>query len=166
MDYTPEIETGEIINERYIIHERVGINWNSEYYHATQIDIAREVGIKILQSIHLENKQATDIFIKGINYMSQLEHQHIAPIYDVGHYLQRPYIVMRYLANGSIERILADQHHISIMEKIRILKEVADALDFAHSKGIVHGGLNIGKFLLTFGASLTEPQRVSKAHLG
>jgi serine/threonine protein kinase len=143
-----DLAPGTLINGLYRIEELVGHGWDSLYYRAMQLNAERLVAIKIIRPENANIQDLRDIFLDGARLMARLEHQHIVPIYDVDHFGDRPFCVMRYLPDGSVVDLLDSQRIVSIAEKVRILREVADALDFAHSIKVFHGDIRTNNLLI------------------
>jgi len=79
--------------------------------------------------------------------IARLEHPHILPVYDYGEVAGRPYIVMRFMTGGSLQ----DRLQAGTMgrpDTLRVLDQVAEALDFAHDQGIIHRDLKPANILL------------------
>jgi serine/threonine protein kinase len=97
----------------------------------------REVAIKVLPRQFLHDPQFLARFQHEAETVASLEHQGIVPVYDFGEQEDLPYLVMRYMAGGSLtDRI--KKGHVSTEEAVAILRPIASALDYAHSKGVVH----------------------------
>jgi len=69
------------------------------------------------------------------------------PVYDFGWHGQQPYIVMRYMSGGSLDDRLKTNGEVKMSEAAHILKRVADALDAAHAKNIVHRDVKLSNIL-------------------
>jgi len=99
--------------------------------------IQRQVVVKVLMYSRTLDEVYRDFFQNEAEVIAALEHPCIVPIYDFGWHGQQPYIVMRYMAGGSLQDKL-DKGDIKFTETAHILKRVAEALDAAHAKGIIH----------------------------
>ena len=99
--------------------------------------IQRQVVVKVLMYSRTLDTVYRDFFQNEAEVIAALEHPCIVPIYDFGWHGQEPYIVMRYMAGGSLQDKL-DKGDIKLTETSHIFKRVADALDAAHGKGIIH----------------------------
>ena len=99
--------------------------------------IQRQVIVKILMYSRTLDEIYRDFFQNEAEVIAALEHPCIVPIYDFGWHGQQPYIVMRYMAGGSLQERL-NKENIKMTEMGHILKRVAEALDAAHAKGIIH----------------------------
>jgi serine/threonine protein kinase len=99
--------------------------------------IQRQVVVKVLMYSRTLDEVYRDFFQNEAEVIAALEHPCIVPIYDFGWHGQQPYIVMRYMAGGSLHDRL-DKGELKLTEIAHIFKRVADALDAAHAKGIIH----------------------------
>ena len=116
-------------------------------YSAEQPSIARTVVIKVLSAAFSEYADARDRFRRELDMISRLEHPHILPVYDFGEVDGNPYIVMRFMTGGTLQDRMR-RSGLGRDEAIRLLEQIALALDFAHDQGIVHRDLKPGNVLL------------------
>lgn len=131
----------------YRLKERIGRGGMAEVFRADDPRTQRNVAVKIVNADIADDPTFRKRFAQEINLIAKLEHSAIVPLYDVGESYGRPYLVMRYMPNGTLaERIEAGA--IPLAEASHILTRLAGALDFAHGHGIVHRDLKPGNILL------------------
>lgn len=99
--------------------------------------IQRQVVVKVLMYKHTLDDIYREFFKREAEVIAALEHPCIVPIYDFGWHGQQPYIVMRYMAAGSLDDRLK-KGEIKLTEMAHILKRVSEALDAAHAGNIIH----------------------------
>jgi len=99
--------------------------------------IQRQVVVKVLMYSRTLDEMYRDYFQREAEVIAALEHPCIVPIYDFGWYGEQPYIVMRYMSEGSLDDRLA-KSELKLTEMAHILKRVSEALDAAHAKNIIH----------------------------
>jgi serine/threonine protein kinase/Rieske Fe-S protein len=87
-------------------------------------------------------------FTKEALALSTLEHPHILPVYAYGEQHGYPYLVTPYMMHGSLADVLKQQGHCTLSSVQRILEQVAAGLEYAHSKGVIHGTLKPANVLL------------------
>jgi len=87
------------------------------------------------------------MFVKEARSLAQLKHANIVAVYDVGEVDNLPYIVMEHLAGGSVKARIERTGPLKAGEAARIAIEVANGLQFAHSKGIIHADLKPSNIL-------------------
>jgi serine/threonine protein kinase len=139
----------ELIGTRlgqYQIKEQIAKGGMATVYLARQASMNRDVAIKVLPSNFLHDDTFLERFYLEVEVIAQLQHPHILPVYDFGEYEGLPYIVMAYLSGGTLGDKMA--HGLTLHEVGRIVQQIADALDFAHSKGIIHRDFKPGNVLL------------------
>jgi len=103
----------------------------------------RVVAIKLLHA-YLDSQQESERFLQEAQFLAMLKHRHILPIIDVGIYEKLPYLVVEYARNGSLrDRLLrrSSSHPLPMEEALAILRQVGQALHYAHELNVVHRDL-------------------------
>jgi serine/threonine protein kinase len=137
---------GKMMGQFQVIEE-IGRGGMATVYRATQQSMNRNVAIKILPRQMLHDPGFYDRFVREVEVISQLEHPHILPIYDYGQSDGIPFIAMRYLGGGSLDQRIR-KGLMAFDEIERPLRQVAQALDYAHQQGIIHRDLKPGNIML------------------
>ncbi len=141
----------------YEIRGVIGHGGMAAVYLAHQLSMNRLVAFKVLPRQFLHDDTYMQRFSREVQIVSTLEHRSIVPVYDHGEFEGQPYIVMRYLAGGSVDTRL---HTGALPQAIilTIIQQIAPALDYAHSKGVLHRDLKPSNILLddAGGAYLTD----------
>ncbi len=131
----------------YRLKERIGRGGMAEVFRAEDPRTGRNVAVKIINAEIADDPTFRKRFAQEITLIAKLEHSAIVPLYDVGESYGRPYLVMRYMPNGTLaERIEAGA--MPLEEASQIITRLAGALDFAHHHGIIHRDLKPGNILL------------------
>ena len=107
-------------------------------YRAVDTRLHRFVALKFLADDWARNREALSRFQREARTASSLNHPHICTIYDVGQQDGYSYIVMEYLEGVTLRETLAAQSGLDMERLLTLGIEIADALDAAHSAGIVH----------------------------
>jgi serine/threonine protein kinase len=122
---------------RYRVERELGEGGMATVWLAHDTKHERPVAIKILHR-DLSVSLGAERFLREIRIVAQLQHPHIVGLIDSGEADGMLYYVMPYVAGESLRTRLAREGELAIEEAVWILREVADALAFAHDKGIVH----------------------------
>lgn len=143
---------GKMVNG-YEILSQVGQGGMATVFLARQQSMNRNVALKFLPSVFLNDDTYLQRFEREVKIVSQLEHRNIVPVYDFGEFESQPYIAMRYMPAGSVEELLA-QGRIPLPRVLSIVEQVASALDYAHQNGILHRDLKPSNILLDDGGGV------------
>ncbi len=120
----------------YRIIRKINQGGMATVYLAIQTSVGRVVALKVMSPSLNGDPTFSERFQREANIVGQLSHPHIVSIYDIGRHENLNYIAMDYLPGGSIhEKMLSG---ISQELALRILKDIASALDHAHEKGYIH----------------------------
>ena len=131
---------------RYRVTNLLGRGGFAVVYLANDPFVKRQVAVKVLPAQFTDTAAMRARFQQEAEIIAALEHPAIVPIYDYGDHAGQPFIVMRYMAGGS----LADQIQqgmVGLDNAAKILKRISSALDRAHNQGIVHRDLKPGNIL-------------------
>jgi serine/threonine-protein kinase len=110
---------------------------------------SRDVAVKVLDLGLTPSPGLAERFVREARTSGQLEHPHIVPIYKVGGYKNEVlYIVMRCVDGPSVRQLLERDQRLSVVDAARIARQVADALAYAHARGIVHRDVKPDNVLL------------------
>jgi serine/threonine protein kinase len=127
---------------RYRIIAELGRGAMGVVYHATDPSIGRSVAIKTIRILDINDTQQRDRLrerlFREARSAGVLSHPNIVTIYDMDEVDGLAYIAMAYVNGPTLEKILASEAAISGARMLRILRQAASALDYAHAKGIVH----------------------------
>jgi hypothetical protein len=126
------------LGTQYRVDGEIGRGGTSVVYRAIDLRLNRAVAIKVLPPELAYDPAIRLRFTREAQTSAQLSHPHIVPIYDVGEQDGVAYFVMALVTGGSLASLLARSPKPPIDETRRVLREIADALDYAHQRGVVH----------------------------
>ena len=136
-----------VLEGRYKIEEPLGVGGSSQVYLARDKALNRDVALKVLDAPAAADGDTRRMFVKEARALAQLSHPNIVAVYDVGEVDGSPFIVMEYLAGGSLKQKIEGTGPLKTGEAVRVAIEVANGLAFAHSKGIIHADLKPSNIL-------------------
>ena len=126
------------VGTQYLVDAEIGRGGMAAVYRATDLRLHRQVAIKVLPPELAFNADVRERFMREAQTAAQLSHPGIVPIYSVDEREGIVYFVMALVDGESLAQRLAREPRLPIDETKRILAAVADALAYAHSKGVVH----------------------------
>ncbi len=139
---------GQVVGQ-YTILDEIGRGGMATVYRATQESIGREVAVKFLMKSLLEQDPAIrERFHREAQVVASLQHPHILPVYDFGEHDGQPYRVMGFLAGGTLASAVNASGVMAAPDAMRILTELAGALDYAHSRSVIHRDFKPANVLL------------------
>ncbi|MBN1312062.1 MAG: serine/threonine protein kinase [Anaerolineae bacterium] len=137
----------------YRVIEQLGIGGMATVYKAYQPNMDRHVAIKILPRHFATDPTFVGRFEQEAKVIAKLENARILPVYDYGEDGGVTYIVMRYLATGTLaERLQTGT--LSLEEIVRITGQIAEGLDYAHRQGVIHRDVKPSNILLDQGGDV------------
>ncbi len=110
----------------------------SHVYRARDTVIGRTVAVKVLTDVSCQDAEAKARFLQEARMSGNIEHENIIRIHDYGEEQGRPFIVMEFLVGEDLRHAIRDGHTGDLNNKLRIAKDIARALEYVHSKKIVH----------------------------
>jgi len=139
--------------DRYHVERALGGGGMATVYLAHDLRHDRQVAIKVLKP-EIAAALGAQRFLNEIQVTANLQHPHILPLYDSGSADGALYYVMPLVQGESLRDRLAREKLLPVDETIRIVRQVAGALDFAHRHGIIHRDIKPGNILLHDGEAL------------
>jgi len=138
---------GTILRERYRLDSELGRGGMGTVYRATDLELRREVAVKILSSTH-ETSDGRERLVREARAAAALNHPHIVTIHDVGEASGFPFLVMELVSGPR----LSDARPNDLARVVAIAVQICDALEHAHANSIVHRDLKPDNVLLSGGS--------------
>jgi len=133
---------GEILDGKYRIEAELGRGSFGAVYRAVQVNIDRQVAIKVLKPKAKMDEEMQRRFKREAKLSSQLHSQHSIKIHDFGETSDgRMYIVMEYLQGEPLDSLVRKEGPLPPERVAHIMRQVLDSLGEAHTKGIIHRDL-------------------------
>jgi serine/threonine-protein kinase len=132
---------------RYAIAHALGRGGMATVFLAHDLRHRRRVALKVLHA-DLAAALGPDRFLREIELVAGLSHPHVLPLFDSGTADGLLYYVMPHIAGGSLRDRLARERRLPVADVVRVTREVADALDYAHRRGVVHRDVKPENILL------------------
>lgn len=142
-----------MLADRYDVTRELGAGGMATVYLARDRKHSREVAIKVLRADIAESLGA-ERFVLEIQLAARLAHPHVLPLFDSGDADGMLYFVMPRVNGPSLRERLRAERQLPIDEAVRLVAQVADALDHAHRHGIVHRDIKPENILLQDGHAM------------
>src|SRR5512140_36901 len=133
--------------DRYTIERELGAGGMATVYLAQDLKHDRQVAIKVLKP-ELAAVLGAERFVVEIKTTAALQHPHILPLFDSGSADGFLFYVMPYVQGETLRTKLDRETQFGIDEAVRITRDVADALDYAHRHGVIHRDIKPENILL------------------
>ncbi|MCY4069802.1 MAG: serine/threonine-protein kinase [Chloroflexi bacterium] len=131
----------------YEIITRIGAGGMATVYQAYHERLDRHVAIKVMHDTFVQDGTFLERFQREARIVGRLEHPHIVPVYDYDEFEGQPYFVMKYIEGGTLKRRLIKRG--ITLDKIKsVMTMLADALTYAHEKGVLHRDIKPSNILI------------------
>ncbi len=152
----------QILGDRYIIEREVGRGGMAFVYLARDRRYERQVAIKVLDP-DIATAVGAERFLREIRITAQLQHPHIVSLLDSGEARHLLYAVMPFVEGESLRDRLMASSRLPPTEAVTIAWEVADALDYAHRRGVVHRDIKPENILVSNGHAVVADFGIARA---
>ena len=147
---------------RYRLERELGRGGMATVYLAQDLKHDRRVALKIL-SPELAHALGPERFLREITVTAGLDHPHILPLLDSGHVDGLLYYLMPYVEGESLRDRLSREQQLPLEDALRIAREVASALSYAHARGVVHRDIKPENILLSHGHARVADFGIARA---
>jgi serine/threonine-protein kinase len=159
-DFTDGIK--DAMSDRFAIDREIGRGGMATVYLAEETNPKRQVAVKVLEP-ELATTEARERFLREVEFSSQLTHPNIVPIFSSGEINGLLYYVMPYIDGHTLRYLLSTKGALDPDQAFQITAEVADALNYAHSKGVVHRDVKPENILLSNGHAVVADFGIARA---
>ena len=145
---TQKISNGDILARKYRIIEPIGKGGMGVVYKAEDIKLERTVALKFLPAELTEDPEARERFVREAKAAAALSHSHICTIHEIGEEDNQYFIAMECIEGQSLKQKIL-KGPIDQAEALDIAIQVAEGLEEAHKKGIIHRDIKPGNIMVT-----------------
>ncbi|MBI1723433.1 MAG: protein kinase [Gemmatimonadetes bacterium] len=132
----------------YEVEEELGRGGMAIVFRAREVHLARDVAIKVLPPELTFGKGAIERFKREAKTAAALDHPNIIPIYRITPGGRLFWYAMKFLEGRSLADILEEKGLLTVAETLGILEQVAEALDYAHQRSVIHRDVKPGNVML------------------
>jgi serine/threonine-protein kinase len=144
----PEPAIGQI-GDRYQLTDVIGRGGMGIVYRGFDVTMSRQVAIKMLHGFDAEDKETVLArFLREVTSLAALQHKNIVTIYTFEQHEGKPYMVMEYLEGKSLQEIVTSKEAIEMTEKLNLMVQVCDGLQYAHENGLIHRDIKPANILV------------------
>ena len=152
----------EALGSAYILERELGGGGMSRVFVATETRLKRSVAVKLM-SPELAAGLSAERFEREIQLAASLSQANIVPLLAAGEMNGVPYYTMPFVEGESLRALIAARGPLPIVEATGILRDVARALSYAHSHGVVHRDIKPDNVLLSHGTAVVTDFGIAKA---
>ncbi|CAB4344661.1 unannotated protein [freshwater metagenome] len=132
------VDPGTVIDERYRVEYLLGSGGMADVYCATDLQLDREVAIKLLYRRFAQDAEFVERFRREASAAAGLQHQHVVSVYDRGEWDGTYYIAMEYLQGRTLKAIINEYGALDSDWAIDMTTQILRAARFAHRRNVIH----------------------------
>jgi len=146
----------------YRIERVLGEGGMATVYLAEDVKHRRQVAVKVMRP-ELAATLGADRFLREVEIAAKLSHPHILPVHDSGAVAGFLYYVMPHVEGESLRERLLRERRLPVEEAVRLAREIAEALAYAHRRGIIHRDVKPANIMLGEGHALVADFGIARA---
>lgn len=139
---------------KYEIISEIGRGGMANVYKAKQKSLGRLVALKVFHQSMVHDKELFERFQREARIYATLKHPNIVNIYDVGYENGYHFISMEYISGENLLRLIRQRGKLEPEQTVKIIVSIAEALDYAHNKGIIHRDIKSSNILISEGGEI------------
>lgn len=140
--------TGKTVG-KYRLIEKLGSGGMAEVYKAFQSGVERDVAIKVMHGHLAAEEDFRERFQREARAVGQLQHPNIMRVIDFDEADGDFYMVMEFLSGGTLRDYLTEKKELPVPEALRIIRQLCDALSYAHARGMIHRDIKPGNVMFS-----------------
>ncbi len=140
---------GRILDDRYVIGERIARGGMASVFRATDERLDREVAVKVMHHDLGDDQQFTDRFVREAKSAAKLNHRNVVSVFDQGKDGDVAYLVMEYVPGRTLRDIMRDEAPMPPLRALALVEQVLIALSAAHTAKIIHRDVKPENVLIT-----------------
>ena len=152
----------EALSGRYDIERELGAGGMATVYLAHDVRHQRRVALKVLRG-DLSKSLGAERFLREIRIAANLNHPHILAVFDSGEADGLLYYVMPYIEGSTLRERIDREGELPVRQAVTLIREIGEALAFAHSKGVVHRDIKPDNVMLAGSHAIVADFGVAKA---
>jgi hypothetical protein len=140
----------EALGKQFTVGPLLGQGGFAVVFRAKDHALNRDVAVKVMDTAGAPSPTLSERFVREAQTIARLEHPNIVPIYEVGQQPDLLYLVMRCIDGPSLRQLLGSRptRRLPVGDAARVTRQVADALSYAHTEGVVHRDIKPDNILL------------------
>ncbi len=150
------------LSDHYDLERELGAGGMAIVFLARDVKHDRQVAVKVFRP-ELASSLGSERFLREIKIAAKLSHPHILPLYDSGEAGGFLYYVMPFVEGESLGDRMEREQMLPIDDALQIAREVADALNYAHARGLVHRDIKPDNIMLTGGHAVVMDFGIARA---
>jgi tetratricopeptide (TPR) repeat protein/predicted Ser/Thr protein kinase len=137
-DFTTQLQTGILFDNRYRIIEEIGRGGMGRVYKAEDTKLNITVALKLIRPKYAADPAFIERFKQETLTARSISHENVIRIHDLGETKHNKYLTMEYISGRSLREIIQSTGRINIERTIDLTRQMCEALNAAHRRGIVH----------------------------
>ena len=150
------------LKDKYVLERELGRGGMATVFYAEDVKHGRGVAIKVLHP-DVAASMGQDRFLREIEIAAKLQHPHILPLFDSGAAGNHFYYVMPFVEGESLRDRLNREKQLSQEDVLKITAQVASALAYAHSRGVVHRDIKPENIMLSGDTAIVADFGIARA---
>ena len=149
-----DLQLNKLINSRYILFRHVASGGMADIYEAQDVILNKPVALKFLKEKFLQDVDSLEQFKNESRFISIFNHPNILSIYNVGTYINRPYVSYELLKGKTLKDILDNRGKLSIDEALDYISQTLFGVNEMHKLGVLHNDLKPDNLYLLFDGTI------------